>query len=130
MTIREEDLNVNLLDMPTKIKGRTVPNEDGSMSIFINARLSDTGRKEAYAEEIKHIKRGDLDYDNPKDAQQIETEAHHLVQPAPTLPPARSHRKRKRRSRWAADQSRIRFLQSIGFDFMAAAEYEYLEPPE
>ena len=128
MTISEADLNVNLLDMPTKVKGRTVPNEDGSLSIFINSRLSDTGRKKAYAEELKHIKRGDLDYDNQKTAQQIESEAHHLVQPAPTLPPTRSHRKRKRRSRWSFVNKQVKFLQSINHDFFAAAEERYLDP--
>ena len=70
--------NVNLcvyyLDMPTTIHARTVPNEDGSYSVFVNSRLSHAARQKAIAHEIKHINRGDFDSDCEKPVQQIESE--------------------------------------------------------
>lgn len=78
--IFDRDLNVNYLDMPTTIKGRTVPNEDGSFTVFINSRLSHTEQGEAFYHETTHIKSGDFDHDH-KDVQMIETRAHNRRKP-------------------------------------------------
>lgn len=76
MKYRRSDLNVNFLDMPTSVHGRTVPNEDGSYSVFINSRLCDSMCKEAYEHEVSHIERGDFDCDCGKGVQDIEIECH------------------------------------------------------
>lgn len=70
------DLNVNLLDMPTSVRGRTVPNADGSYSVFINSRLCDSMCRMAYEHEVSHIERGDFDCDCERCVQEIESESH------------------------------------------------------
>ena len=59
--------------MPTRVKGQTVENSDGSYSIFINARLSADQQHEAYIHELEHIKRKDFE---KTCVQRIETYAH------------------------------------------------------
>ena len=49
------------------------PNEDGSYTIFINARLSDIGRLEAYEHAMGHILNNDFDKFT---VQSIESAAH------------------------------------------------------
>ena len=46
-------------------------------TIYIDRRLSDEKRKEAYDHAIYHIKNGDLDYNCERSVQQIEYEAHY-----------------------------------------------------
>lgn len=67
------DVNVHLINMDTAKKEAVVPNEDGSYSIFINARLSDAGRLLAYEHAMRHIEAEDF---QKKSVQSIEADSH------------------------------------------------------
>jgi|GEM_PF-1983522 len=67
------DVNVVLLDFPRKGNEMVIPNEDGSFTIMINARLSHKGQLDAYWHAIKHIENEDFEKD---DVQSIEAIAH------------------------------------------------------
>ncbi len=68
-----EDINVQLLNMDTKIPEQLVKNNDDSYTIFLNARLSRDSQLESYYHALKHIKENDFEKDNVQD---IETKAH------------------------------------------------------
>lgn len=65
------DYQVIVLDMPTN-EAVTV-NEDGSYTIFINARLNREQQLMSYYHAMKHIAGEDFDKEN---VQEIEKEAH------------------------------------------------------
>lgn len=67
------EINVQLLDMDTKIPEHLVKNNDDSYTIFLNARLSYESRLKSYCHALNHIKENDFEKDN---AQRIEFEAH------------------------------------------------------
>jgi len=54
-----DDVIVRFVDMPTKIKGMTVLDEDGNYNVYINDRLSHDMRMEVYEHEMMHVKRLD-----------------------------------------------------------------------
>ena len=60
-----EAIGVYLLDMDTAVEEEVHPNEDGSFSIFINARISQARQMIAY----QHIMRNDF---GKTDADEIE----------------------------------------------------------
>ena len=62
-----------LIDMPTHVKGHTVKNEDGSYSVFLNARMASNQIEKTYQHEIQHIKNGDFEKEQ---VQRIEAYAH------------------------------------------------------
>lgn len=66
-------VNCKIIDFPTKGKEMVMPNEDGSYTILINARLSQIGRMKAYEHAVKHIFNDDF---TKNDVQEIESEAH------------------------------------------------------
>lgn len=67
------DVNCKIIDFPTKGNEMVMPNEDGSYTILINAKLSYIGRIQAYEHAMSHI----LNHDFQKtDVQEIESEAH------------------------------------------------------
>ena len=41
-------VNTFLLDMPTRVKGQTIQNEDGSYSVFLNARMASNQIEKTY----------------------------------------------------------------------------------
>lgn len=67
------EINVQLLDMDTKIPEHLVKNSDDSYTIFLNARLSYESRLKSYYHALNHIKGNDFEKDN---VQKIEFEAH------------------------------------------------------
>lgn len=67
------DVNVFLIDFPNSGREMVVPNEDGSYTILINARLSDAGRMAAYEHAVKHIVGNDFE---KEEVQRIESKAH------------------------------------------------------
>lgn len=73
------DVNVCVIDFKD-IKGNELvtPNEDGSYTILINARLSYEMQLESYEHAMKHIKNEDF---QKTDTQAIETIAHDIVTP-------------------------------------------------
>lgn len=66
-------INCKLMDFPVKGKEMVIPNEDGSYTILINARLSDAGRIAAYEHALRHIMKNDFEKMN---VQEIENDAH------------------------------------------------------
>ena len=74
-----EVINVQLLDFK-EIKGKefVTQNEDGSYTIFINARLGYLAQQDAYQHALKHIENDDFE---KTDVQQIEAVAHGVADP-------------------------------------------------
>ncbi len=70
------DVNVYLVDFPDKGKEIVVPNEDGTYTILINARLSSEGQVQAYEHAMRHIENNDFE---KTDVQDIEATAHEIV---------------------------------------------------
>ena len=128
------DVNVILLDFKdTKPSEMVTENEDGSYTIFVNARLSQDGRMRAYQHAMKHIQGNDFQKD---DIQQIEASAHDILtekveQPAipleevnAILEKIRLERKRIREEleRYEEDMRYIRGM----YDSFALAEHKWL----
>ena len=57
------DLFVREVDLPYKVGGATIPDENGDYNIYLNKRLSKEGRIKAYIHEIEHIKKGHFNSD-------------------------------------------------------------------
>ena len=55
-----DDVNVQVLDFGNSIPATVTINEDGSFSIFLNARLSYEQRMQAYLHEMRHIQKDDF----------------------------------------------------------------------
>lgn len=66
-------INCKLMNFPVKGKEMVIPNEDGSYTVLINARLSDAGRMAAYEHALRHIIKNDFE---KNDVQEIESNAH------------------------------------------------------
>lgn len=68
-----EEINVQLLDMDTKIPEQLVKNDDDSYTIFLNAKLSQERRLKSYYHALTHIKQHDFEKES---VQEIEAKAH------------------------------------------------------
>lgn len=68
-----EDINVQLLNMDTKIPEHLVKNEDDSYTIFLNAKLSHEDQLKSYYHALKHIEKADF---CKEDVQDIEIKTH------------------------------------------------------
>lgn len=66
------DVYVYVVDMPMTVREMVAPCPDG-YTVYINARLSDLGKLEAYSHALRHITNEDFRRD---DVQTIEHEAH------------------------------------------------------
>lgn len=55
-----EAIGVYFLDMDTAVEEEVHPNEDGSFTIFINARISHARQMLAYQHALEHIMRNDF----------------------------------------------------------------------
>lgn len=67
------EINVHLMDMDTMLPEHLVKNDDGTYTIFLNARLSRDSQLKSYYHALKHIKEEDFDEEN---VQEVESEAH------------------------------------------------------
>ena len=71
------EIFVHLLDFPsTSVKETVTCNEDGSYSIFINAKLNQEQQNDAYMHALKHILR--LDFESNSSVGRLEAYAHNL----------------------------------------------------
>lgn len=81
---------VRLIALPVKVEGVTLPNDDGSFDIYINARLSPARQQETLEHELRHIRREHFYVDMPvsRMERQADGEAVNEVlrPPAGTLP--------------------------------------------
>ena len=68
-----EDINVQLLNMDTKIPEQLVKNNDDSYTIFLNSRLSRDSQLKSYYHALKHIRENDF---AKEEVQEIEANAH------------------------------------------------------
>lgn len=64
------DYFVRLIDLPPSIGGMVTPNDDGTFSIYINARLDCIQQQKAFEHEVDHIKNDD--FYNGKSIEEIE----------------------------------------------------------
>lgn len=55
-----EDIGVYFINMDTAVEEEVHPNEDGSYSIFINARLNWERQMKAYKHALEHIMKDDF----------------------------------------------------------------------
>ena len=70
-----EDINIQLLDMDTKIPEHLIKNNDDSYTVFLNARLSQESRLKSYYHVCQHIAEHDFEKEN---VQEIEWETHDI----------------------------------------------------
>lgn len=68
-----DSIIVVIKDMPVGLHGLTVPNADGSYTVFINARDSANQQCRAFEHEISHIGKNDFKKEN---VQEIEYTSH------------------------------------------------------
>lgn len=69
------DINIQLIDFKnSKTRETVVINEDGSYTIFLNARLTREQQLNAYQHALNHINRSD--FERTSSADTIETYAH------------------------------------------------------
>lgn len=139
------DVNVVVMDFKTsKGKEMVIPNEDGSYTILINARLSYDGQLKAYQHAMRHIEDNDFEKDN---VQQIEYVAHSSTMTMdftsgvrmdfmqkPTPIPAKDFEekikslqaeRRRLQRRIKRDQERVNFITEH-CDLFAREEHHYL----
>ena len=135
-------VNVVLMDWPdTKAKEIVTENEDGSFTIFINARISTDAQAKSYWHGMEHIK--GLDFQR-EDVQQIEALAHAQSQHSPQVGTqdqkpvimtgnqflkrihAIKRRQRRIRKELARVEKDMKKLERYGVDFFARAEEEHL----
>jgi len=74
---------VRLVSLPTAVDGVSVPNDDGSFDIYINANHCEARRQECLEHELEHI-REDHFYQETKAVAQLEQEAK-IRQPSPPV---------------------------------------------
>ena len=70
-----EDINIQLLDMDTKIPEHLIKNNDDSYTVFLNARLSQESRLKSYYHALQHIAEHAFEKEN---VQEIEWETHDI----------------------------------------------------
>lgn len=68
-----DDIIFRLVDLPLCVKGITMPNNDGTYNIYINARYPENIQRCALLHELKHIK--NFDFDNFAEIDFIEKRA-------------------------------------------------------
>lgn len=68
------DYFVRLVELPRTVNGVTLPNDDGTFDIYLNAALTEDEQKTALEHEIEHIIQ-DHFYNDVKPLRQIEAEA-------------------------------------------------------
>lgn len=60
MKIQGIDYYVYFAELPMKIHGMVSPNADGTYTIILNSRLSDSKKREALKHELEHIEYDDF----------------------------------------------------------------------
>jgi len=103
------DYYVRIIDLPPTVRGVTLPNEDGSFSIYINAIFDDAVRREALEHELEHMARGHF-YKPEEPVAKQEMEAKGLVSPETAAP----HSAGRTIRRYLGIEGLEKFLRSIG----------------
>ena len=104
--MRVPDYYVRFVELPLTVLGATLPNDDGTFSVYINARLSDEARRETLRHELEHMARDHFYQSAPIAAQEAEARGEEM----PTAPPPESGALRRYRDLTALGE----YLRSIG----------------
>ena len=80
--MRVPDYYVRLVELPPTVFGATLPNDDGTFSIYINARLGDEARRETLRHELEHMARDHFYQSAPIAVQEAEASG----RPLPAAP--------------------------------------------
>lgn len=73
-----EDYYVRTVKLPGSVRGITIPNDDGTFSVFINSDLSEECTDKTVDHELNHIKK-DHFYDDTKTIEAVEAEADDFI---------------------------------------------------
>lgn len=71
------DYYVRLVELPRRVEGVTVPNNDGSFSVYINSLLTDEQRQKVLDHELEHIEREHFYVDMPVTRMEKQAEGEH-----------------------------------------------------
>ncbi len=71
MMIDGADFFVRLVSFPVPAEGMTMPNDDGTFSVYINAGIPEPKQVGAYFHEVRHIESGD--FCGEKDIREVES---------------------------------------------------------
>ena len=85
--MRVPDYYVRLVELPPTVLGATLPNDDGTFSVYINARLGDAARRETLCHELEHMARDHFYQSAPIAAQEAEARGETAPSAPPELPP-------------------------------------------
>lgn len=99
-----ENINVQLLNMDTKIPEQLVKNDDDSYTIFLNARLSQESHIKSYCHALRHIKENDFE---KTDVQQVEADAHGIITTPDTVECIPTNKFEKHLAQLRRDKARI-----------------------
>lgn len=100
------DINVHLIDFPEGAKGNEAVtlNEDGSYSVFINARAASNKQQEAYLHALEHIKNDD--FSAVESVNVIEAKRHRLTHKKPAEVHVRARKRKSLYDKYLARQKR------------------------
>lgn len=76
-----------LSGMPLSVRGVTMPNPDGTYSIYVNADLPPQAQQAALEHELCHVRRGHLDDLAPVAVNELEANGKPVPPAAPLVPP-------------------------------------------
>lgn len=74
-----DNIFIQYVNMPTTIKSTVTHNEDGSYTIFLNARIAQNQQADAYLHELQHILRLDFENRHDKAADRLEYYTHQFI---------------------------------------------------
>ena len=72
------DYFVRLVELPRRVEGVTVPNNDGSFSVYINSLLSEPQRQKVLLHELEHIEKEHFYVDMPVSRMEKQAEGESL----------------------------------------------------
>ena len=72
------DYHVRVVPLPLRVEGVTLPNDDGSFDVYINARLSPQKQQDTLAHELRHIRSGHFSLDMPLERMERQAEGEAL----------------------------------------------------
>ncbi len=74
---------VRIVELPRTVRGVTVPNDDGTFSVYINSLCDDGTRREVLEHELTHLARDHFYRDGPIAVQEAEEAGRALPRTAP-----------------------------------------------
>ena len=103
--MRIPDHFVRVIDLPAAVRGVTVPNDDGTFSVYINALYDDETQRHTLEHELEHLARDHFYSAAPIAQQEAEASGREIAPPAPAARPIRVY---------AGSAALEHYLRSIG----------------